>query len=63
MLCMVGMSLAFSSLLGLAGTLIVIPVLFQRIKTEEAMRENQFGEEYRAYRKRTGKLLPKISNQ
>ena len=63
LLCMIGMSLAFSSLLGLAGTLIVIPFLFKRIQTEEAMLEQQFGEEYRAYRKQTGRLFPKISNQ
>jgi protein-S-isoprenylcysteine O-methyltransferase Ste14 len=63
LLCMLGMSLAFTSLLGLAGTLIVIPVLFKRIATEEAMLESQFGEEYRAYRESTGRLLPKIRDQ
>ncbi len=63
LLCMAGMSLTFSSLLGLAGTLIVFPFLLKRIQTEEAMLEQHFGEEYRAYRKSTGRLGPKFSKK
>ncbi|MGE5222051.1 MAG: methyltransferase [Omnitrophica WOR_2 bacterium] len=60
LMCMLGMSLAFSSLVGLALSLVMIPVLYRRTLTEEAMLEKEFGEEYRAYQGRTGRLLPRI---
>jgi protein-S-isoprenylcysteine O-methyltransferase Ste14 len=34
--------------------------LYPRIKAEEAMLIDEFGDEYRAYMKRTGRLIPKI---
>lgn len=60
LMCMLGMSLAFSSVIGLVLTLVMIPVLFQRTMTEEAMLEKEFGEEYREYQGHTGRLLPRL---
>ncbi len=38
----------------------LIPFLLVRIPREEAMMAERFGDEYRAYMKRTGRLLPRL---
>lgn len=55
-----GMSLALSSLIGLAMTVLMFPLLIWRIGTEEEMLQVQFGEEYREYMRRTKRLIPGI---
>ncbi|MGY5854917.1 MAG: isoprenylcysteine carboxylmethyltransferase family protein [Candidatus Thorarchaeota archaeon] len=40
--------------------LLTIPGLYIRIKREEEMMIREYGEEYRAYLKRTGRIFPKI---
>jgi protein-S-isoprenylcysteine O-methyltransferase Ste14 len=55
-----GMSLALSSLIGLAMTILLVPVLIRRIGTEEKMLLAQFGDEYREYMRRTKRLIPGI---
>ncbi len=55
-----GMSLALSSLIGLAMTVLLFPLLIRRIRTEEEMLLAQFGNEYREYMRRTKRLIPGI---
>ena len=55
-----GWSLAFRSGVGVLLTAALIPPLLARIRAEEALLEDQFGEEYRAYRARTSRLIPRI---
>jgi protein-S-isoprenylcysteine O-methyltransferase Ste14 len=45
---------------GLSGLLVFIPFYFLRVKAEEQMMENKFGEQYRGYKQRTGAVLPKF---
>jgi protein-S-isoprenylcysteine O-methyltransferase Ste14 len=45
-------------LIGLSGIAIIIAVITIRIPEEEKMLSEQFGDEYRAYMKETGALLP-----
>ena len=59
LLCMAGIGLALSSLVGLGLTLLVVPLIVQRIGREEEMLSAEFGLEYERYRKRTrGRLIP-----
>ena len=44
-----------------AGSTVAIVVLYQRIDEEEAMMIEQFGDEYRSYMERTGRLVPRFS--
>jgi len=44
----------------LAILLAMIPGLYTRISKEEKMMIEEFGDEYRAYMKRTGRLLPRL---
>ena len=53
-----GWGLAFRSGAGVLLTLAMIPVLLARIRAEEALLQEQFGDEYRAYCARTSRLLP-----
>jgi uncharacterized Tic20 family protein len=55
-----GMSLALSSLIGLAMTILLFPLLIWRIRAEEGMLLAQFGEDYREYMQRTKQLIPGI---
>ncbi|MDM7913465.1 MAG: isoprenylcysteine carboxylmethyltransferase family protein [Methanotrichaceae archaeon] len=55
-----GMSLALSSLIGLAMTILLFPLLIRRMETEEEMLLAQFGNEYREYMQRTKRLIPGI---
>jgi protein-S-isoprenylcysteine O-methyltransferase Ste14 len=55
-----GWALAFRSLAGVLLTLLLVPPLLARIRSEEALLQSQFGAEYDAYRARTWRLLPGI---
>lgn len=55
-----GWGLAFRSGVGVVLTaLLIVPVL-ARMRAEEALLEQHFGEEYEAYRARTSRLIPGI---
>lgn len=45
---------------GLAGLAAFIPFYFLRVPAEEKMMIDTFGDEYRAYMKRTGRVLPRL---
>lgn len=45
---------------GFLDPLIFIPFYFLRVKAEEELMIEQFGEEYRAYRQRVGGVLPRF---
>ena len=53
-----GMPLIFSSLYGFLLTLGLIPLILYRIKIEEKMLIEKFGNEYREYMKKTKKIIP-----
>jgi protein-S-isoprenylcysteine O-methyltransferase Ste14 len=55
-----GWGLAFRSGVGLVLTACLIPPLLGRIRAEEALLLDQFGDEYRAYRSRTSRLIPGV---
>ncbi len=55
-----GVSLALSSLVGMAMAIFLIPLLIWRMGTEEEMLLAQFGDEYREYMQRTKRLIPGI---
>ena len=57
-MCLGGIGLALSSLIGLGVTLLVVPLIVVRIQKEEAMLVGEFGEAYQAYQKRTSRLIP-----
>ena len=61
LLCMAGIGLALSSLVGLGLTLLVVPLIVLRIGREEEMLAVEFGQAYERYRQRTrGRLIPCI---
>lgn len=53
-----GLPLIFSSILGFLAMLIVSAGIIYRIRFEEAMLIDQFGDEYRFYMKNTKRLVP-----
>jgi len=53
-----GWAFAFRSGVGLLLTVLTIPPLIARIRSEEALLHTQFGAEYDAYRGRTARLIP-----
>ena len=55
-----GWALAFRSCLGVLLTVILIPVLLVRMRSEEALLWSQFGDEYDAYRRRTPRWIPGV---
>jgi protein-S-isoprenylcysteine O-methyltransferase Ste14 len=55
-----GWGLAFHSEIGVLLTVILIPLLLARIRSEEALLRDEFGAEYEAYRGRTSRLIPGI---
>ena len=55
--------LVSANLLLLINYLLTIILLFARIPKEEKMLLDQFGDEYRAYMKRTGRLLPRFRRE
>ena len=46
-------------LAGVVNLVIFIPFYFMRVKAEEALMLDSFGEQYREYMKKTGAVLPK----
>lgn len=60
LLTAVGWSLAFRSGVGIVLCVLLIPPLIARIHAEERLLDSQFGEEYRAFVRRTSRLLPGI---
>jgi protein-S-isoprenylcysteine O-methyltransferase Ste14 len=57
-LCLAGIGLAMSSLLGLGVSLAVIPLILARIRQEESMLLAEFGDAYRQYQSRTRRFIP-----
>lgn len=56
-----GMPLILRSLWGAAaGLLIIVPSLWLRVRQEEALLVEAFGDDYRAYMARSGRLLPRL---
>ncbi|KAI3608595.1 putative transmembrane protein [Cupriavidus necator H850] len=55
-----GWVLAFRSGVGVVLTLLMVPVLLARIRAEEALLRDQFGDEYASYCDRTWRMLPGI---
>jgi protein-S-isoprenylcysteine O-methyltransferase Ste14 len=45
---------------GLASLAAIAPLYFRRVPQEEALMLDQFGEEYRDYMDRTGRIVPRI---
>jgi protein-S-isoprenylcysteine O-methyltransferase Ste14 len=58
LLTLLGWALAFRSWVGVLLTVIVLPPLLARIRSEEALLSGHFGEEYETYRAHTWRLLP-----
>jgi len=60
-MCMTGIGLALSSLVGLGMTILVVPLILWRMQQEEEMLLAEFGGEYRAYRQQTKwRLIPLV---
>jgi protein-S-isoprenylcysteine O-methyltransferase Ste14 len=56
-----GLAIGYSSLIGLAAIpLLLLPGLAYRMRVEEDLLAEQFGEEYQAYARRTKKIIPGI---
>lgn len=55
-----GIPLIFSSLYGFSLILILIPCYLYRIKIEESILLEEFGDEYQEYMKKTRKIIPFI---
>ena len=53
-----GWALAFRSLVGVALTALLVPPLIARIRAEETLLAETFGDEYAAYRARSWRLVP-----
>jgi len=53
-----GWALAFRSGVGVVLTVLLVPPLVVRMRSEEALLQAHFGAEYEAYRARTARLLP-----
>lgn len=54
----IGMGLSLSSVLTLMFVILIVLFIILRIKGEEEMLLKEFGDEYRAYMKRTKKIIP-----
>lgn len=55
-----GAALAFESALGLVPVVLLLPALTARVRREDRVLENRFGDAFRAWRSRTGGLLPRL---
>jgi protein-S-isoprenylcysteine O-methyltransferase Ste14 len=55
-----GWSFAFRSGVGVVLTILLIPPVIARIRSEEKLLREQFGGEYDAYCARTSRLIPKV---
>ncbi len=61
LLMAIGLALGFSSLIGLAAVpCLLLPGLACRMKIEEALLSEQFGEQYRDYAGKSKRLIPGI---
>jgi protein-S-isoprenylcysteine O-methyltransferase Ste14 len=61
LICLAGMGLALSSLIGLGLTLLVVPLVVRRILSEEEMLATVFSQEYERYRQQTRwRLIPRV---
>jgi protein-S-isoprenylcysteine O-methyltransferase Ste14 len=60
MLGMLGWALVFRSAVGIVATALGIPLLVQRIDSEEALLASHFGASYAEYRRRTWRLVPRM---
>ncbi|RPJ01869.1 MAG: isoprenylcysteine carboxylmethyltransferase family protein [Chloroflexi bacterium] len=61
LLCLAGIGLALSSLVGLGLTLFVVPLIVRRIFSEEEMLAAEFGPQYERYRQQVRwRLLPPV---
>lgn len=56
----VGLAVGFSSLIGLLGAILTTAGFLLRIRVEEQMLIQAFGEKYIAYAKGTGKMVPRF---
>ena len=54
----IGWALVFRSGLGLALVVLLLPAFLPIVHAEEALLEAEFGDEYRAYRRKTWRLIP-----
>jgi protein-S-isoprenylcysteine O-methyltransferase Ste14 len=48
---------------GLAGLLLFLPVYLTRLPVEEGMMLDQFGEQYREYKRRVGGIFPRLGKK
>jgi protein-S-isoprenylcysteine O-methyltransferase Ste14 len=55
-----GWGLAFRSGVGVVLTVLLLPPLIARMDAEEALLAARFGDEYRAYKDRTSRLIPRV---
>ena len=60
LVCLAGISLALSSLIALATTVLVVPLVLRRIEREEEMLLAELGEVYRVYQSKTRRLIPRL---
>lgn len=60
LLALPGMGLALGSLTLLAFTVAIVVWIVYRVRDEEAMLIERFGDEYRAYQRRTKRLIPSV---
>jgi protein-S-isoprenylcysteine O-methyltransferase Ste14 len=60
LLAIIGWVLVFRSAIGLALNIVLLLLLLSRIADEEKFLEAEFASKYRAYQKRTCRLLPFI---
>jgi protein-S-isoprenylcysteine O-methyltransferase Ste14 len=58
LLVVLGLPLATSSWIALPPMLLLIPLILYRIRIEERLLLEEFGEEYRSYMRRTRRLVP-----
>ena len=61
MACFISLALVSAVWPLLLLTVLFIPFFYRVTVKEEEMMAARFGEEYRAYRERTGRFLPKVS--
>jgi protein-S-isoprenylcysteine O-methyltransferase Ste14 len=59
-IAIIGIPVFVSSLYGLLIMFLLIPIILYRIKMEERLLTEEFGDAYRAYQERTSKLVPFI---
>jgi protein-S-isoprenylcysteine O-methyltransferase Ste14 len=61
LIAMIGWFLVFRCWLGCLLVVLLIPLVARLLRTEEAMLLEEFGEEYVAYKKRTGRFIPFVN--